>query len=206
MKIVYVIDTLARKGGAERVIINKMDYMVSHFGYTISIITCCQDKDIPNAYPIPNSIKQICLGVPFYSQYNYSYPYRLWVKHSIHCQMKKALTDAVQTIDPDILIGVSYFQANIVTGIKCRAKKLIEVHEPRPFTLSDYELSRGRLSSWYMKHYRNWYFRKVENQADIVVTLTPGDAYEWRRAKRVQVIPNFTVIPIEKLSDGQAKG
>lgn len=205
MKIVYVIDTLARKGGAERVIINKMDYMVSHFGYTISVITCCQDKDVPNAYPIPNSIKQICLGVPFYSQYNYSYPYRLWVKHSIHSQMKKALTDAVQTIDPDILIGVSYFQANIVTGIKCRAKKLIEVHEPRPFTLSDYGLSRGRLSSWYVKHYRNWYFRKVENRADIVVTLTPGDAHEWRRAKKVQLIPNFTVIPIEKLSDGHAK-
>ena len=205
MKIVYVIDSLASKGGAERVIINKMDYMVNHFGYDISIITCYQDKDTPNAYPIPNGIKQVYLGVPFYSQYNYRYPYRLWVKHSIDCQMKKALTNAVQTIDPDILIGVSYFQANVVTGIKCRAKKVIEVHEPRPFTLSDYGLSRGKLSSWYMKHYRNWYFRKVEDQADVVVTLTPGDAHEWRRAKKVQIIPNFTVMPIEKISDGQAK-
>lgn len=205
MKIVYVIDSLANKGGAERVIINKMDYMVSHFGYDISIITCYQDKDTPNAYPIPKGIKQVYLGVPFYSQYNYRYPYRLWVKHSIDCQMKKALTDAVQAINPDILIGVSYFQANIVTGIKCRAKKVIEVHEPRPFTLSDYGLSRGNLSSWYMKRYRNWYFRKVEEKADIVVTLTPGDAHEWRRAKKVQVIPNFTVMPIEKLSDGHAK-
>lgn len=205
MKIVYVIDSLASKGGAERVIINKMDYMVSHLGYDISIITCYQDKNTPNAYPIPSGIKQVFLGIPFYSQYNYRYPYRLWVKHSIDCQMKKALTDAVQTIDPDILIGVSYFQANIVTGIKCRAKKVIEVHEPRPFTLSDYGLSRGKLSSWYMKHYRNWYFRKVEDQADIVVTLTPGDAHEWRRAKRVQVIPNFTIMPIERLSDGKAK-
>jgi glycosyltransferase involved in cell wall biosynthesis len=205
MKIVYVIDSLASKGGAERVIINKMDYMVSHFGYDISIITCYQAKCTPNAYTIPNSIKQVYLGVPFYSQYKYLYPYRLWVKHSLDSQMQKSLTDAVQAIDPDILIGVSYFHANIVTGIKCRAKKVIEVHEPRPFTLSDYGLSRGRLSSLYMKHYRNWYFRKVEDQADIVVTLTPGDANEWRRAKKVQVIPNFTVMPIEKISDGQAK-
>ena len=205
MKIVYVIDSLASKGGAERVIINKMDYMVNHFGYDISIITCYQDKDTPNAYPIPHGIKQIFLGIPFYSQYKYRYPYRLWVKHSIDCQMEKALTKAVQNIDPDILIGVSYFQANVVTGIKCRAKKVIEVHEPRPFTLSDYGLSRGKISSWYMKHYRKWYFSKVEKQADIVVTLTPGDAHEWRRAKRVQIIPNFTVMPIEKLSDGQSK-
>ena len=205
MKIVYVIDSLANKGGAERVIINKMDYMVSHFGYEISIITCYQDKGALNAYPIPHGIKQIYLGIPFYSQYKYRYPYRLWVKHSIDNQMGKALSKAVQNIDPDILIGVSYFQANIVTSIKCRAKKIIEVHEPRPFTLSDYGLSRGKFSSWYMKHYRKWYFKKVEKQADIVVTLTPGDAHEWRRAKRVQVIPNFTIMPIEKMSDGQAK-
>jgi len=205
MKIVYVIDSLASKGGAERVIINKMDYMVNHFGYDISIITCYQDKDTPNAYPIPTGIRQVFLGIPFYSQYKYRYPYRLWVKHSIDKQMQKALTKTVIDMDPDILIGVSYFQAHIVTGIKCRAKKVIEVHEPRPFTLSDYGLSRGRLSSWYMRHYRNWYFRKVERQADIVVTLTPGDAHEWRKARKVQVIPNFTIMPIEKMSDGKSK-
>ena len=205
MKIVYVIDSLAGKGGAERVIINKMEYMITHWRYDISIITCYQDKEMPNAYPVSNGIKQVYLGIPFYSQYKYRYPYRLWVKHSIDKQLKIALTKAVQDIDPDILIGVSYFQADVVTSIKCRAKKVIEVHEPRPFTLSDYGLSRGMLSSWYMKHYRNWYFNKVEKQADIVVTLTPGDAHEWRKANKVQVIPNFTVMPVEKLSDGQAK-
>ena len=205
MKIVYVIDSLASKGGAERVIMNKMDYMVKHFNYDISIITCYQDKNTPNAYPLPNGIKQVCLGIPFYSQYKYRYPYRLWVKHAIDIKLQQALTHAITKIDPDILIGVSYFQADVVSGIKCRAKKVIEVHEPRPFTLSDYGLSRGKLSSWYMKHYRNWYFKKVEKQADVVVTLTPGDAHEWRKAKRVQVIPNFTIMPIEKLSDGQAK-
>lgn len=205
MIIVYVIDSLASKGGAERVIINKMEYMVNHFGYDISIITCYQDKETPNAYPLPDGIKQIHLSIPFYSQYNYRYPFRLWVKHSIDCQMQRALTDAITTINPDILIGVSYFQADVISGIKCRAKKVIEVHEPRPFTLSDYGLSRGRLSSWYMRYYRKWYFRKVEEQADIVVTLTRGDAHEWRRAQKVQVIPNFTVMPIEKLSDGQVK-
>ena len=205
MKIVYVIDSLANKGGAERVIINKMEYMVKHFGYDISIITCYQDENTANAYPISSDIRQIYLGVPFYSQYKHRYPYRLWVKHSIDQQMKTSLTKTIQSIDPDILIGVSYFQADVVTGIKCRAKKIIEVHEPRPFTLSDYGLSRGKLSSWYMKHYRNRYFRKVEDQADIVVTLTPGDAHEWKRAKQVQVIPNFTIMPIEKLSDGKNK-
>jgi len=205
MKIVYVIDSLAGKGGAERVIINKMEYMHKHFGYDISIITCYQNRDTPNAYQVPTGISQFYLGIPFYSQYKYRYPYRLWVKHSIDQQMKNSLTQTVLTINPDILIGVSYFQADVVASIKCKAKKIIEVHEPRPFTLSDYGLNRGFFSSWYMKHYRNWYFKKIEKRADIIVTLTTGDAHEWRNAKKVQIIPNFTVMPIDKISDCTAK-
>ena len=205
MKIVYVIDSLASKGGAERIILNKMEYLAEHYHYDISIIACYQDQDTPNAYPISHLVKQYCLGIPFYSQYKYRYPYRLFVKHSLKRQLLKCLAEAVQSINPDILIGVSYFEADVVTAVKCRAKKLIEVHEPRPFTLSDFGLKRGRLSSWYMKHYRNMYFSKVEQQADVVVTLTPGDAYEWRKANRVEVIPNFTVMPVAHISDVSAK-
>lgn len=205
MKIVYVIDSLASKGGAERIIINKMEYLTTRFGYDVSIIACYQDDETPNAYPVPEQVSQYKLGVPFYSQYQYRYPYRLLVKQRLKRQLRRELTKTVQTIDPDILIGVSYFEADVVTAVPCRAKKLIEVHEPRPFTLSDYGLSRGRLSSLYMKHYRNWYFNKVETQADVVVTLTPGDAKEWGRARRVEIIPNFTVMPVEHVSDGCAK-
>ena len=205
MKIVYVIDSLASKGGAERIIINKMEYLATRFGYDVSIIACYQDDETPNAYPVPEQVCQYKLGVPFYSQYQYRYPYRLLVKQRLKRQLRRELTKTVQTLDPDILIGVSYFEADVVTAVPCRAKKLIEVHEPRPFTLSDYGLSRGRLSSLYMKHYRNWYFNKVETQADVVVTLTPGDAKEWRRARKVEIIPNFTVMPVEHVSDGCAK-
>lgn len=205
MKIVYVIDSLASKGGAERVILNKMEYLATHFGYDVSIITCYQDKTTPNAYPVSDKIRQIRLGIPFYSQYNYRYPYRLWVKRTLSKQLRARLSEAVQQLDADILIGLSYFEADVVTAIKCRSRKLIEVHEPRPFTLSDYGLNRGRLSSLYMKHYRDRYFDRVEHQADVVVTLTPGDAHEWRHARRVEVIPNFTVMPIAGISDGKAK-
>ncbi len=56
MKIVYVIDSLSGKGGAERIIINKMEYLVTHLGYEAAIITCYQDEETPNAYPISDKI------------------------------------------------------------------------------------------------------------------------------------------------------
>ena len=205
MKIVYVFDSLASRGGAERIVINKMDYLATYFDYDITVITCYQSQSQPNAYPLSDKVKQLYLNIPFYSQYKYHYPYRLWVKTAINRRLKKDLKEAITDLDPDILIGMGYFIADIVSKIKCRAKKIIEAHEPRPFTLSDYGLNRSLLSKIYMKHKRRMYFSAVEKNADVVVTLTQGDAIEWKKAKRTEVIPNFTAMPIHKLSEGTAK-
>ena len=84
MKIVYVIDSLASKGGAERIIINKMEYLATRFGYDVSIIACYQDDETPNAYPVPEQVSQYklrnYLSIP---QYQYRYPYRLLVKQRL---------------------------------------------------------------------------------------------------------------------------
>ena len=77
---------------------------------------------------------------------------------------------------------------------------MVESHEARIFTMSDKGLSRSFFSRLYMKYYRGRYFRRIEKKADVVVTLTNGDAKEWMKAKRVEVIPNFTVMPVVKQS------
>ena len=56
-----------------------------------------------------------------------------------------------------------------------------------------------------MRFYRKCYLRRVERRADMVVALTKDDAREWRRAKQVEVIPNFTVMPVVKLSGCDSK-
>ena len=71
--------------------------------------------------------------------------------------------------------------------------------------MSDSGLSRSMLSRLFMRYYKQRYFRRVEQQADVVVTLTAGDRHEWRKARRVEVIPNFTVMPVNKISDIKTK-
>jgi glycosyltransferase involved in cell wall biosynthesis len=56
-----------------------------------------------------------------------------------------------------------------------------------------------------MKLYRQFYFWTIERHADVVVSLTTGDANEWRKARRVEVIPNFSLMPIEEYSNCDAK-
>lgn len=207
MKIVYVIDSLSNKGGAERVISEKMSYMVTHYGYDVSVITCYQfPKTMPNCYYLPDNIRQINLCIPSYLKYNYRYPMRLWINRKYILQLRHDLEQAVSTINPDIIIGVGYTLADVVCQIKSKAAKIIEAHEARQFTKTynnymDYSLP----VKLYYKLLRNRYLQIIEKKADVVVTLTKDDAKNWREAKRVEIIPNFSTMPISKFSDCETK-
>lgn len=195
MKIVYVIDSLASKGGAERILSEKMNYLSEVFNYDVFVITCYQNPhDTPNAYSLSKNVTQIDLNISYYKQYHYKYPKRLWVKYSIYRILKEKLTNRLDTINPDILIGLGYFIADVISCYDGNAVKIIESHEARIFTLSNYGIPRSILSRTYMNVYRKYYLKKVEQNADIIITLTQGDAKEWEKAKRVEIIPNFTLM------------
>lgn len=195
MKITYVIDSLASKGGAERILSEKMNYLATHYNYDVYVVTCYQDPEItPNAYYLSENVKQINLAIPYYSHYHYKYPKRLWEKFSLLKKLTKELRATIKQIDPDILIGLGYFRADTICKIKCRAAKIIESHQARSFTLTSQGLHRSIITKAYMEFFRNIYFRTIEKKADVVVTLTNGDAHEWRKSRKVTVIPNFTMM------------
>ncbi len=200
MKVVYVIDSLASKGGAERIISEKMSYLADNFGYDVTVVTCYQPASLPNVYPISGNVKQINLCIPYYSQYRVGYPKRLFIKWSYYCRLGRQLKEIVAKVDPDILVGVSYFKADMLCKIKCRAAKVIEAHEARLFSLElDGNDSSSFLRTWVRINGKR-YFRNVEKYADVVVTLTQGDARLWESARRVEIIPNFSAMPVSRLS------
>ena len=207
MKIVYVIDSLAFKGGAERIISEKMNYLATHYDYDVSVITCYQFvESMPNTYPLSDKVKQINLNIPSHLQYKYRYPQRLWVRWSYYCKLRKRLNETVNALNPDIVIGVGYILADYVCRINCKAVKIIEAHEARLYTMTfnNYNNISPIVRPFY-KLNRKIYLRLIEKHADVVVTLTNGDALNWRKAKRVEIIPNFSIMPINKQSDCETK-
>ena len=206
MKIVYVIDSLASKGGAERIVSDKLNYMAEHYSYDVYVITCYQNqqKD-PNTYYLSEKVSQINLNISYYRQYRYRYPHRLWVKWTIYRRLIKLLRDTVRQIDPDVLVALGYFMADVVTDIPCGAVKLVESHDARSFSMLGKGEKRSFLSKAYMELYRKYYLRQVERRADMIVTLSDAEAKEWMKAKRVEVIPNFTVMPVWRQSTCQNK-
>ena len=205
MKIVYVYSTMARTGGTERMITEKANYLSEKYGYDVTIISCFQLPNEENFFNKSNKIKQINLAVPFFSQYKYRYPKRLWVKWHVNRLLRKSITQSVQQIDPDILIGVSRFKANYISSIKCRAIKIIECHEVRYNTIYDASENRSFPARVFMQIYSFFYFRSIERYADVVVTLTEDDAKLWKRSKHTEVIPNFSTMSVNQYSDCTAK-
>ena len=111
------------------------------------------------------------------------------------------MTKTIHQIDPDIVIGVARFAADIVTTIKCRAKKIIECHEARPFIMADMEGNRALVSRLYTNLIlKKRYFRMIERHADVVVTLTEGDSHLWKKARHVEVIPNFSTMAVSTMA------
>ena len=201
MKIVYIIPSLEIKGGAERIVIEKANYLSEHYGYDVSIITQCHHNNAPIAYPLSEKIHHINLGIPYYNQYKYSYPKRLWLKWRINKRLRKETTDAVLQIDPDILITLPLFKPHIAYAIPCRAKKIIEVHEPL-----EYHLYSGFLNkSWISKRLKKHCFETVLKNADVFVNLTDDDRILLKKAHRVEVIPNFSSMKISQYSTCTAK-
>ena len=201
MKIVYVLPTIAPNRGAERIITEKANYLTKNFGYIVYIINLFQDDETTNSYPLSHDVQQINLGIPNHTQYYYKYPKRLWKKIIINHNLQKKLYQKIHSIEPDIIIGVSYSKAELVCKIPYNAKKVIECHEPRLLGTSKI-INGSFISKFYAKHY---YFRTIEKKADAVVTLTNEDKYLWNKAKRVEVIPNFSSMYITQYSTCEEK-
>ena len=58
MKIIYCIRATYNPGGMERVLLNKVSYLIRHCGWEILIVTTDQ-QGRPPFYPFPQEIRMI---------------------------------------------------------------------------------------------------------------------------------------------------
>lgn len=205
MKITYVYSTMAHTGGTERMLTEKANYLADYYGYDVTIISCFQRPNEENHFKISMNVKQINLGIPYFLQYKYKYPKRLWVKWRLNRLLRNKINETTKQIAPNILIGVSRFKAHYISSSKCKAKKIIECHEVRYNTLYDEGVNRTFLSRVFMKIYGFIYFRDIERHADAVITLTEEDKLLWKRAKHIEVIPNFSTMAVSQYSNCSSK-
>lgn len=183
MNVTYVTDNFAVCGGIERVLADKMNYLVDDNRYQVTLVTVNQG-DHPLSFNLHHSINHFDLQVRMHKQYQYHGIKRLLEKRKLENLLRSRLIKVVANVKPDIIICVKFDFVGVLLKIKGSACLIVESH-----TLFRAEQFDG---SGFLRRMHINTFKMNIAKADAIIALTEGDAEDWRKINpQVYVIPNI---------------
>lgn len=196
MKLIYCICSIYNPGGMERVLLNKVKWIVNNLGWDVTVVTTDQ-LSRPPFYPFPKSVKIIDLNI------NYSEDNRKNVvakslgylrRRRLH---KKKLTELLMKEKADIVVSLYPSESSFIPGIKDGSKKILELHFCKFFRL---QYNRKGLLGLIDKC-RTVHDERVVKRFDKFIVLTEEDKENWGGLQNIVVIPNASLKMFDKSSD-----
>lgn len=188
MRVLYIFRSLAVWGGIERVLVDKMNYLASVFGYEVYMLTTCQG-DHPVPYHLDSAVHLDDLGIQFHRQYQYRGLRKIMDGYQRTRLFEKRLSERLLVISPDVIVCTTADPVYSIAKVKGKIPLIVESHSICSRTFGEKGLRQR-----YVAHL----LRKGLKKASCVVALTEGDAMEWRT-----IHPNVVVIPdVVHLNDG----
>lgn len=181
MNIIYVIEDFSENGGVERIVSMKASLLASRYGHQVSLISVYHD-DRPERYSLDERVHLYHLNVPFAKKMSNPIA-KLYSRVRTLLLAAHRLNEVVRTIHPDVIFFTTTLGALLLPLCHSKAKKIYESHLARKF--NPYHIL----------------FFAMERKADEVVCLTQDDAKEFKKAKKVEVIPNFIDMPTHTVKD-----
>jgi glycosyltransferase involved in cell wall biosynthesis len=182
MRIAYIVRQIDATGGRERVVINKANYFVEHFGYEVFVITMQQREESP-AFALDPRVKVVHLDLLPAKQFSgglISY-YRY-----VRAAFRKVLLEIRPTFCVSLWWGPEF---KVLPFVGDGSTKLLEFH------FSNYSrfLQEGVASTSLARRLRllvtRWVERRLISCYDQFVVLTEEDKADWGGGDIV-VIPN----------------
>ena len=200
MKILYQIHSTYNPGGMERVLLNKVKYLVEKQGWEVVVVTTDQHGR-PSFYPFPDSVRMIDLdinysddnGKPFLKKLNGYFRRRQEHKTRLEDLLKKERPDVVDCFYPG--------ECSFVPSLKDGSRKVMELHQSKLF---HHQYNRSGLMGLADK-VRAWMDERLVRKFDRFVVLTQEDMQMWGEIPGIRVIPNAANFIAEKYSDCSAK-
>lgn len=198
MKIIYILKSFAAKGGEERVMADKMNFLASQ-GHEIVMVTFEQGEH-GLVYPLHPSIIHKDINTRFFIVTNKSLLKKIQLLHVLRQQFILRLTDIIHQEKPDLLISTVYPLKNIRLLSKIKKATgvpfLLESHIAFKAVIRQSDFKKGTIKYYIAKIYDEWNLRAIRH-CNALITLTDGDAQNWKRySNKVEIIPNpVTNIP-----------
>ena len=131
MKIVYIYTSLTIESGADRVIIEKANYMAEH-GYDITIVTDSQQKRQPS-FPLSPKVKLQDLEIDFEQVYKNNPFIRIFTYFNLIRKYEGILREYLFKERPDIVITTLGRDMLFLTDIKDGSIKIGESYIAKPY-------------------------------------------------------------------------
>lgn len=200
MKLIYCIHSVYNPGGMERVLLNKVRYLVENKGWEILVVTTDQ-KSRPAFYPFPKEVRFIDLDIN-YSDDNckniYAKTFGYLRRRRLH---KQRLTELLMVEKANIVLSLYPSESSFIPDIKDGSKKILELHFCKFFRL---QYGRKGLVGLIDK-FRTWHDERIVKRFDKFVVLTEEDKDNWGSLDNIEVIPNASLAMFDKYSDLSAK-
>lgn len=179
MKIVYLYSSLALYGGIERVLVDKMNYLVRRYDYEVYMITSDQGQN-PVPYQLDDRVHLCDLKILSYSQYQYRGWQRLKEAKRLSQLYHQRLKKKLEEINPNLVICTTIQDIRRLLRVKGQIPLIVESHSNFSHTDTWWHRLQNMLNNYWI------------GNADVVVTLTEADAVNWRHiSNHVHVIPNI---------------
>lgn len=185
MKIIYCTHSVCNPGGMERVLVNKVTYLVEKLHWDVSIVTTDQ-KNLPAFYPLPEGVRMTDLGIN-YSDDNVKHPigkiFGYLLKRRTH---RKRLTELLMREKADIVVSLYPSESSFIPLIKDGSRKVLELHFCKFFRLQYGRKGLlGLIDRW-----RTRQDERIVRKFDRFVVLTHEDKGYWGNLPNIEVIPN----------------
>ena len=200
MKLVYLIHSTYNPGGMERVLLNKVTWLVGKMGWDVTVVTTDQHGRQP-FYPFPEGVKMIDLGVNYSEDNGKPFLKKLLgflKRRRLHEKRFKALLEQIR---PDVVDCFYPGECSFVPGLKDGSKKVMELHQSKLF---HHQYNRTGLMGLADK-VRARMDERLVRKFDRFVVLTEEDSKMWGEMPNIRVIPNAANFIAQKYSDCSEK-
>ena len=185
MKIIYCIRATYNPGGMERVLLNKVTYLVNKLHWDVTIVTTDQ-QGRPPFYPFPEQIRMIDLHIDYADDNEKPVFGKITGYLRRRQKHRKALATLLMREKADVVVSLYPSESSFIPSIPDGSKKVLELHYCKFFRLQ-YGRSGllGLIDRWRIRH-----DEKIARRFDKFVVLTQEDCGYWGALPNLEVIPN----------------
>lgn len=194
INLLYMVPSMYNPGGMERILTDKINFLVENCNYNITIVTTDQSSK-PFFFRLSEKVCVVNFDLNFNDVFTFGY-YKKFIETNRKLKKYKILLlELINTNKIDICISTGGKELEFFQTLNISSKKILEIHFSKYFRKQFITSRNSSLISKIIGEIRTWQLMQQTKKLDKVIVITKSDEYEWKKThQNITQIYNFTSI------------